>query len=177
MSAPFASVLLDTARESATLFWNSRNARERAMLASAALVLMLCLIYALCFGPALNGRIQLSKDLPALRQQAAELQALSKQASELNRASAVAVAPISRESIAASLANRGMKPQSLAVTDDVVRVQLNIVSFASVLDWIDEQQKSSHLIVIDANFAALPEADVVNANLTFRQQRSEEKFE
>ncbi len=172
-----ASSLLSSLKESSTIFWNARNARERAILASAGLALALCLIYAIFFGPALNGRAQLSKDLPMLRQQAAELQALSKQAGELNRAGGPAPAPISQESVATSLVSRGMKPQSLSVTDDVVRVQLAPVSFAGLLDWLDDQQKTSRLSVVDANFVALPQTDMVNATLTLRQHRSEEKFE
>lgn len=172
-----ASILLSTLRESSSIFWNTRNARERTILALAGLLVLLCLIYAIFFAPALNGRIQQSKDLPTLRQQEALLQALSKQASALNNAAAAAPAPISAESIAASLVSRGMKPQSLAVTDDLVRVQLNPVSFAGLVDWIDERQKTSGLTVLDASFVALPQNDMVNATLTLRQHRSEEKFE
>ena len=173
MSPSSAAALLGTAKESATIFWRKRNARERTALASVASVLALCLVYALLFGPALKGRAQLSQDLPALRQQAAELQALSQQAAALNRAGTVAVARISQESIAASLAGRGMKPQSLAVSDDLVRAQLNPVSFAALLDWISEQKAASHLTVVDANFIALPQSDKVNASVTLRQQRIE----
>ncbi len=177
MKASNASALLSTVKESSALFWNSRNVRERAILAAAGLALMLCLIYAIFFSPAIHGRTQLSKDLPVLRQQLAELQVLAKQAADLNSAGAPAVPPISQDSVAASLAARGMKPQSLAVTEGTIRVQLNPVSFAGLLDWLDEQQKTVHVTVVDANFVALLQTDMVNASLTLRQQRSEEKFE
>jgi len=177
------SSLLSTLNESATAFWNGRNERERSILMYGSLLLLLLLVYAIFFGPALNGRTTLNKDLPALRQQAAEMQALSKQAAEvqalakqaaeLNSAGASSeAAPISQETIAASLSSHGMKPQNLAVTDDLVRMQLNPVSFAGLLDWLDDQQKTSHLTVVDANFIALPQTDMVNATVTLKQQRT-----
>jgi general secretion pathway protein M len=169
--------LLSTLKETATIFWSERNARQRTLLMSAGLAVALYLIYAIFFGPAMNGRAQLSKDLPELRQQVAELQAMAKQAATLNTAGAVTVAPVSQESVTAALTGLGVKPQSLAVTDDLVRVQLNPVSFAGLLGWIDGQQKATHLVLIDANFVALSKTDMVNATLTFRQQKSEEKFE
>jgi len=167
------SSLLSTLNESATAFWNGRNERERSILMYGSLLLLLLLVYAIFFGPALNGRTTLNKDLPALRQQAAEVQALAKQAAELNSAGASSeAAPISQETIAASLSSHGMKPQNLAVTDDLVRMQLNPVSFAGLLDWLDDQQKTSHLTVVDANFIALPQTDMVNATVTLKQQRT-----
>ena len=166
------SSLLSTLNESATAFWNGRNERERSILLYGSLALVLLLIYAIFFGPALNGRTALNKDLPALRQQAAEMQALSKQAAELNSGGTSEAPPISQESIAASLSSHGMKPQNLSVTDDLVRMQLNPVSFAGLLDWLDDQQKTSRLTVVDANFIALPQTDTVNATVTLRQQRS-----
>ena len=98
---------------------------------------------------------------------------MSKQAAELNVGGVVDTFPISQESIAASLSSRGMKPVNLSVTDDLVRVQLNPVSFSGLLDWINDQQKTAHLTVLDANFIALPQTDMVNATVTLRQQKSE----
>lgn len=169
-----AFVRLGAISESVAAFWRGRNERERAILIFGSLALALLLMYAIFFGPALSGREKLSKDLPTLRQQAAELQILAKQAAELNNGGAQETDPISQESIAASLSSRGFKPQNLSVTDDSVRVQLNPVSFANLLDWIDEEQRASRLTVIEANFVALSQPDTVNATLTLRQQRSEE---
>lgn len=169
-----ASALFGTMNESATAFWNGRNERERSILVFGGAALALFLVYAIFFGPALNGRAKLSKDLPLMRQQAAEIQALSKQAAELTAGGAPEPDPISQESIAASFTSRGMKPQNLAVTEDTIRVQLNPVSFAGLLDWMDEEQRASRLTVTDASFVALPQTDMVNATVTLRQQRTGE---
>ena len=163
------AVFFGTLKESASTFWDARNPRERTILTSAGLLLLLWLIYALFFGPALQGRTQLGQALPVLRQQALDLQVLARRASELKNAAAPAVTQVSQESLAASLVGAGMKPQSLAVTDDLVRVQLNPVSFSGLVDWIGQQQKASRLEVIDATVTALPQTDMVNATLTLRQ--------
>lgn len=170
-----ASALFGALKESFAVFWNARDARERTILSSALVALALLLIYAIFIAPALSGRAQLNKDLPALRQQAAELSAMARQASELANTAVPPASPVTQESVAASLTSRGMKAQSLAVTDDMVRIQLSAVSFSGLLDWIDEQQRTTRLTVIEANFIAQPQSDTVNANLTLKQQRSEAK--
>ncbi|OGB27670.1 MAG: general secretion pathway protein GspM [Burkholderiales bacterium RIFCSPLOWO2_02_FULL_57_36] len=155
-------------------FWSVRNARERALLAAAMIVIVLGLIYLLLIDPAITGRERLNKSLPVLRQQVAELQAMSKEASSLSARTAPTVAPLSRESLETALVRKGLKPQNLALTGDgIARVQLTSVSFAGVIDWLDDMQKTALLSVIEANITALPEAGQVNANLTLQQRKSE----
>jgi general secretion pathway protein M len=154
-------------------YWNARNARERRLLTVAMIVVALGLIYLLLIDPALSRREQLNKNLPALRQQVAELQAMSKEAAAASPQAAPSVAPLSKESLEAALAGKGLKPQNVALTGDVARVQLASVPFAGVVSWLDEMQKTSLVSVVEANVAALPEAGQVNATLTLRQQKSE----
>jgi len=154
-------------------FWNARNARERMLLASAAVVMVLGLFYALLIGPALSGRNQLNKSLPLQRQQVAQLQAMAREAAGLSANAAPAVPPMSKESIDAALARKGLKAQTVALTGDVARVQLSAVSFAGVIDWLDDMQKTALLSVVEANIVALAQPDMVNATLTLRQQKSE----
>lgn len=164
---------LNRSSQSVSELWNARNPRERAMLSAAAAVAGLGLIYVVLIAPALSGRDQLNKNLPVLRQQVAQLQALSKEAAGLSDRTAQSVAPISKESIEAALARKGLKPQSVGLTGDIVRVQLPSVSFAGLLDWLDDMQKTSLLSVVDANIVALSQPDMVNATLTLRQPKSE----
>lgn len=172
-AATKGSNVFDELKESATIFWNERNARERTMLGVGAAVLLLFLVYLLLFAPALKGRKQLSHDLPELRQKAAQMQALATQAAELKSAAGVTTEPVSQESVAASLSAHGLKPKNLAVSDGLIRLQLDPVSFAGLLDWLNEQQKTSHLSVVEANFIASAQLDMVNATLTLKQQHSE----
>ena len=83
------------------------------------------------------------------------------------------MAAISRESIEAALALKGLKAQSVMLTGDFVKVQLTAVSFANTLGWLDDLQKTAMLSVVDANVVALAQADMVDATLTLRQQRNE----
>ncbi|HXA46089.1 MAG TPA: type II secretion system protein GspM [Burkholderiaceae bacterium] len=169
-----AALMLSTLTESATAFWSVRNERQRSMILLGSVALLMLLVYTIFFGPALSGRAKLQLDLPLLRQKAAEIQALSKQAAELKTGGAQDSTPVSQESLTASLSSRSMKPVNLAVSDDSVRVQLNAVSFAGLIEWINDQQKVAHLTVIDATFTALPQNDMVNASVTLKQQKLEE---
>jgi general secretion pathway protein M len=160
--------------ETTTALWLERNGKERAVLTLVAALLMLGLFYVSLIGPALAGRTQLEKSLPILRQQSAELQVLAKQAVELAGSGATPAPGLSKESIETALGRRGLKAQSVALSGDLVKVQLAAVSFVSMLDWLDEMQKTARLSVVDANIVALPAADSVNAALTLKQQRAEE---
>lgn len=150
-------------------FWVERNARERSVLVLAALAILLALVWLLLIDPALAGRAQLEKSLPALRQQAAELQALSKQALALDNGAAPPVASATRENIETSLARKGLKPQSVAVTGQLVKVQLAAASFAAIVAWLDEMQKTARLPLAEGNIETLAAVDTVNATLTLRQ--------
>jgi general secretion pathway protein M len=173
--------LLDQSRQSFSEFWAARDARERAMLTVAALVVTFGLAYALLIGPALAGRDRLNKSLPMLRQQVAQMQALSKEAvtlsgrpaSPLAGKSAAPLIAMSKENIEVALARNGLKPQNVSLAGNIAKVQLTAVSFAGTLNWLDDLQKTELLSVIDANIVALSQSDMVNATFTLRQQRNE----
>lgn len=165
--------LLNQSRQSFSEFWAARDAREHAMLATATVVASLGLIYVLLIAPALTGREQLGKNMLVLRQQAAQLQALSKEAAAISASSAPAMTAMSRENIEAALARKSLKPQSVALTGNLAKVQLAAVSFAATLGWLDDMQKTAGLSVVDANIVALAQADTVDVTLTLRQQRNE----
>jgi general secretion pathway protein M len=165
--------LLDKSRLSFSEFWTARDTRERAMLSAAALAVVLGLTYLLLIEPALAGRNKMHNDLPHLRQQVAHLQALTNEAKVLSAMPAPAVAPINRKMIDDALSHNGIKPKSLIMTGDYAKVQLAAVSFASTLAWLDEMQRTAMLAVVDANIAALAQADLVDATLTLRQARNE----
>lgn len=154
-------------------FWSERNKREQNLLAAAFVVIILGLFYTLLIDPALSGRKDMEKKLPALREQAAEVQALSKEAGALASKAAAPAPAVTRESIESSLNNRGLKPQNVVMTGNLAKVQLTGASFSGIVDWLAEMQKSARLSVVDANVEAQAKADTVNATLTLRQQRSE----
>jgi general secretion pathway protein M len=161
-------------KQSVSTFWGERNKRERNMLSAAIIVVVLGLFYMLLIDPAVSGRRDLEKRLPALRQQAAEVQALTKEAAGLSgKAAATPPAPMTKESLEASLSRTGLKPQSVVVTGELAKVQLTSVSFASTVDWLDQLQRTARVSVVDANIEAQAQVDTVNATLTLRQQKGE----
>jgi general secretion pathway protein M len=165
--------LLEQSRVSFSEFWAARDARERAMLAAAALVVAIGLVYLLLIDPALAGRVQLNKNLPILRQQVAQMQALSNEAAALSGKPAAPSVAMSKEIVEAALARHGLKPQNVTLTGDFAKVQLTSASFAGTLNWLDEMQKTALLSVVDANIVALAQPDLVNATVTLRQPKNE----
>jgi len=165
--------LMGKFRQSFSELWAVRDARERTMLVVAGLVATFGLGYALLIDPALAGRDQLNKNLPALRQQVAQMQALSKEAAALTGNTAAPLIAMSKENIEAALARNGLKPQSVMLTGDYAKVQLAAVSFGGMLNWLDELQKSARVSVVDANIVTQAQPDRVNATLTLRQTRNE----
>jgi len=165
--------LLNRTRQSFSEFWAARDARERAMLAVAALVVIIGLAYALLIDPALTGRNRLNKNLPELRQQATQLQALAKEAAIFSGKSAAPLLAMSKENVEKALAQNGLKAQSVVLSGDYAKVQLSSVSFAGTLNWLDNMQSTALLSVVDANIVALAQPDLVNATITLRQQRND----
>ncbi|HJV75825.1 MAG TPA: type II secretion system protein GspM [Noviherbaspirillum sp.] len=164
----------DNLKQSLASFWSERNKREQNMLVVAIAVVVLGLLYLLLIDPALSGRANLEKQLPALRQQAAEVQALSKEASAVGSKAAAIPQPMTRESIESSLARKGLKPQGVTLSGDLAKVQLNAVAFADTVQWLDDLQKTARISVVEANIDAQEQVGTVNASFILRQQGSEQ---
>lgn len=161
-------------RQTLSTFWSERNKREQNMLAVAGVVIVLGLLYVLLIDPAFSGRALLEKQLPALRQQAAEVQALAKEAAALGSRTTAPPQPMTRESIESSLNRKGLKPQSVTISGDLAKVQLTGVSFAGTAQWLDEMHKTVRLSVVEANVEAQQQPDTVNATFTLRRQGGEQ---
>jgi general secretion pathway protein M len=156
-------------RERATALWLARTEQERRFLGIGGAVVLLALLYLILVDPAVEGRAQLSRSLPQLRQQAAELQAMAQEAGKLAAVPATQVTPLTRETVNTSLSGRGLTPQSLSMTGEYIKLQLNNVSFANLAAWLDEQRRANRVLVQDAVVTALPTAGQVDASMTLRQ--------
>lgn len=165
--------ILNAWHQSLSMFWVARNAREQTMLSLAASVITLGFLYALLIHPALTGRTQLAAKLPGLHQQMAELQVLSQQATALSANTTTPMATLTQESLEASLTRKGLKSQSVVLTGNFVKLQFAAVSFAGLLDWLDEMQKTARFSVMEANINGLAQVDRVSATLTLQQQKNE----
>lgn len=150
-------------------FWQARSEQERRFLGVGGAVLALALGYALLLAPALDGRVKLQRELPLLRQQAAELQALALEADQLKGQNQVAPAPLTRETLATSLAARSLAAQSISLTGDYAKLQLNGVQFANLMAWLEALRADSRVVVQEASVSAQSPAGTVDAVLTLRQ--------
>ena len=156
-------------KASASVFWLARSEQERKLLGIAAGFVLLALVYGLGVAPAMSGRARLANSLPELRQQAAQLQAMAAEAAQLSAQAPLPVVPMSRESLAASLAARSLKPQALTLTGEYAKVQLAGVPFAGLTGWLAALRTEHRIVVQDASVVAQAEPGLVNANLTLRQ--------
>jgi general secretion pathway protein M len=156
-------------RERAKALWLVRTEQERRFLSVGGAVVLLALLYLILVDPAVEGRAQLRRTLPQLRQQAAELQAMAQEAGNLARAPSTQVTPLTREAVNTGLSGRGLTPQSLSMTGEYIKLQLNNVSFANLVTWLDEQRRANRVLVQDAVVTGLPAAGQVDATLTLRQ--------
>jgi general secretion pathway protein M len=164
-----AASSIGQARERAAVWWLARTEQERKFIAIGAALAAVALIVVLFVSPALTGRAQLARELPQLRQQDAQLRAMALEAGELARQPAAQVAPMTRESLSASLVALGITPQSLGMTGDFARVQLTGVSFANLVGWLDAQRRENRISVQDAAISAQSAVGQVDATLTLRQ--------
>lgn len=153
-------------------FWRQREPREQRMLLLGAAGIVASLVYLVLVAPAWSGRQRLQANIPVLRQQVAEMNALGKQHEQLAARLAETIAPVGREQIEASLMRRGVKAQTLSVADDVVRLQINAIAYASLMEWFAEMQKAARLTVEEARLTGLTEPGQVSATLILKQLRS-----
>lgn len=155
-------------KPAAASFWDARTPRERRILAVGGGLLLLVLCWLLLIDPALQGREQWKKALPALRADYAQMQSLAQQAAAAPPPSAPA-APPDRASIERSLAEHGMKAQSVNAGEEGVRLVLTDVSFAALTDWMQQAQRDAQLVVTEASVTARDRIDRVDANLSLRR--------
>ncbi|WP_296002169.1 type II secretion system protein M [Rugamonas sp.] len=163
------STMRQQLRDNGAAFWQARTEQERRFLGVGGALLGVLLAYGVLIAPALDGREQLRKDLPTLRQQAAELQALALQAGALKAQPAVTPPPMTHDSVADSLKASGLTAQSLAMTGEYAKLQLKGVPFSGLIAWLDAQRRDSHVDVLDATITAQDTAGMVDAALTLHQ--------
>jgi general secretion pathway protein M len=156
-------------KERINLMWLGRTEQERKFLSIGGLVVGAALFFMIFIGPALNGRAQLKKSIPTLRQDAATMQALALEAGALAGQGAVQVTPMTREALMASLSASGITPTSLTVTGEFAKLDLAAVPFANLAGWLDAQRREHRISVQEAIVTAQTPAGQVDASITLRQ--------
>jgi general secretion pathway protein M len=158
--------------ESFASFWQQRNAKERRLLSVATVIVLIALIYWIFINPALTNKAKLEAAIPPLRLQVSEMAVMSGQYAQITTAMTENIEPISRETLEASLMRKGIKAQSMTVSEDIVRVQISSVAYSVIMEWILEMQKAARLTVEEAKLTALPEKGQVGVVLTMKQQKA-----
>lgn len=156
-------------KEGVLVYWNARTTQEQKFLAVGGGVVLLALVYSLFIGPAVEGRSNLQKALPELRQQAAQVQAMAAEAQALSGTGAPQVVPMTQESLTASLGARSIKPESITMTGEFAKVQVKEVAFANLVTWLDAQRRESRIMVQDMELAGQGAEGMVGGTLTLRQ--------
>jgi len=161
--------IIKDSRATAAAFWGERTEQERRFLAVGGIVVALGLVYGLLVDPALTGRDQLRKELPLLRQEAAELQALASQVAQLSAQPPAPSAPLSRDALNAALTKEGLTPQNLVMTGEYIKLEFKGVPFAALVTWLDAARRENRVVVQEGTVSAQSAAGTVDAALTLRQ--------
>lgn len=153
-------------------FWRERTAREQGLLLTAAATLALGMIYFLLIDPALDGRQQWQKLLPQLRADRAHMESLAKQLSKAPVPSKAVTAKADRVALERSLADAGIKPVSLEVSDELVRLRGTDLSFSALTNWLVRMQREQALSIAEVNVTAKESIDRVDATVVLRWRPS-----
>lgn len=152
--------------------WNRRELRERRIYVALAFVVLLSLIFLVGVDPAMKKIKDLQSNLPVMKQQAALMTHLTEQYGQFSQSLSESIPAVTREAVESSLARRNIKTQSLTVSGEVVRFQVNAVAYANLMEWVLEMQKAARLTVDEAKVTALSDAGQVSVVLTLRQQKA-----
>lgn len=152
--------------------WRDRTVREKQLLLFAAATLTLGLMYLALIEPALNGRDYWQQILPQLRSERAQIKALAKQLAETPAASLVTDPWPDRVVLERSLADAGIQPASLALSDQQIQINWSDVSFSALVSWLHRTQRAHALVVAEASIRAKEGIDRVDATIVYRRPRS-----
>jgi general secretion pathway protein M len=156
-------------KASALVFWDARSEQERKLLSLGGAFAALALVWATLIAPAFEGRAQLQKSLPELRQQAAQLQALAAEAATLSGQTPPQVGAMSSASLTSSLTARSLAAQSVGMTGEYAKLELRGVPFGALVQWLAVLQQESRISVEDASIVAQATPGMVDATLTLHQ--------
>jgi type II secretory pathway component PulM len=149
-------------------FWRERTVREQGLLLTAVATLALGVTYFALIDPALDGRHHWQQLLPQLRADRAHMQSLAKQLGKAPTPSKAVTAKADRATLERSLADAGIKPVSLEVSDELVRLRWTDVSFSALTNWLVRMQREQALSVAEVNVTAKESIDRVDVTVTLR---------
>uniref|UniRef100_UPI003D161774 type II secretion system protein GspM n=1 Tax=Imbroritus primus TaxID=3058603 RepID=UPI003D161774 len=144
-------------------FWTNLAPRERRLVAGAIAVVVLACAYLLLWEPATTGRARLAKELPALREQAAQMTTLAREARTLaSHMPPPQQGEAQRAALESSLASHGLKPVQLSIQGETVQLQLDGIAFGAWTDWLASVRDAQRLKVTEAQVRYVGAPAIVN---------------
>jgi general secretion pathway protein M len=153
-------------------FWRERTAREQGLLLTATATLVLGVIYFALINPALEGRHYWQRVMPQLRADRAQMHSLAKQLGNAPPPPTAVTPKADRATLERSLADAGIKPASLEVSDELVRLRWADISFNALTNWLVRIQREQACSVAEASVNAKESVDRVDATVALRWPRS-----
>jgi len=150
--------------------WGNCSPREKTLLSSGVILLLLALIYGVLWEPGASGRQRLLDDIPQLQTQLAQMTRQAEEAHALQ--SGAQGVPVSgtalRDALASSLAQRGLQTAQLNTAGQGFQLQLKNVNFADYVGWLDEIRRADKVQIVDAHVSVLPSAGQVDVSATLQ---------
>lgn len=138
--------------------WQGMSGRERRLVAVAAVVLTVGLVWGLLVDPALNARARLSKELPELRTQLGQIDTLAAEAKRLGGVGGARIAPGQvREELERSVGAAGLRGNlsKVQVEGSRIDMQFDDVPFGTWLGWLDGVQRTLRLRVAQVSVSRM----------------------
>ncbi|MBP8306948.1 MAG: type II secretion system protein M [Burkholderiaceae bacterium] len=157
--------------------WRAIAPRERRLVTLAGGVLVLALIYLVLIEPAWQGRRNLQRELPVLRQQLSQMIALSAEARQLATVSPIAGEGVQalRGSIEGSLKAAGLEPmlQKLELNGELIDLRFKGIAHASWLNWMESAQRETRMRVVDLSITREADNGIVSVRMVLEAPKRE----
>jgi general secretion pathway protein M len=154
--------------------WSAMSGRERAITLGAAAVLLVAFLFLVAFEPAWQGRSRLVRELPQLREQAAQLEQLGQEAKRLKAEvqNAVPAAGLA-DAVNASLAQKGLEGKLASVGEGRVQVSFEGAHAGVLLTWIESVQRELRVRAASVVLNQTDKPGTVNAEVVFAAGRKQ----
>ncbi len=160
-------------RRAITQWWQSRTARERAIVLAAA-VFIAVVLYWLFLSSADQARARLRTRVAALRVQAVQLERAASEIEALKTESAKAASPADLRAVVQEQASAAGISSTLgrveAPSEGELRVSFGAVGFAQWLAWISSLE-SRHVLLESCRIEALSSPGLVSVTATLSRPR------
>ena len=153
-------------------FWHERSLRERRLLTATGSVVSLAIIFIALIKPALAGRQYWQQALPASRAEYAQMRSLAEQLGKIPSSTVTEIPRADRQVLERSLADAGIKPTSMQITDQQLQAEWTDISFSALIHWLQETQRERAWLLVEATVTAKESVDRIDAKIEMRPSRS-----